>query len=371
MEKTAADGEKRPSKGSKWKRRTFLGALGAVGVFGGAVTSFGYKFSVAPYRGPVSDHFNGEKFFNPGGEGPHGLVDLMKWILNRDIGPWKEFTDAPPGAPPPKRVAKGDLRVTFVNHSSVLIQMDGINILTDPVWSERISPVSFTGPRRHRPVGIRFQDLPPIDIILLSHNHYDHLDAPTMTRLAATHRPRVYTALGNSAFLNTIDVPNATDMDWWDAIDLGGGMRLTCMPARHFSNRGTFDRDTTLWCGFMLEGPAGQVYFAGDSGTGPHFEEIGRRFPSIRLALLPIGAYRPRWFMSPVHMGPDDAVRVHRTLKASRSMGIHFGTFAQADDGETEPVELMNATLDTLGIPRDRFRALENGEGWDVPPFSA
>ena len=158
----------------------------------------------------------------------------------------------------------------------------------------------------------------------------------------------------------------AVDMDWWDGAALGNGMHLTCVPAQHFANRGMFDRDTTLWCGFMLEGEAGQVYFAGDSGDGAHFDEIARRFTSIRLALLPIGAYRPRWFMAPVHMGPDDAVEVHRRLGAHWSMGIHFGTFAQADDGEEEPVELLNETLDKLGIPREKFRALANGESWGV-----
>lgn len=354
---------------SPWKRRTVLSALGLLGVGGGAIAALGYSYSVPPYRGPVSDHFDGDKFFNPGAPPQRGLIDVLRWMTNREMGMWPEFTPADPGPPPPKRV--DDLRVTFVNHSSVLIQMNGLNILTDPVWSERISPVAWVGPKRHCPVGIRFEDLPPIDVILLTHNHYDHLDAPTMRRLARDHRPRIYTALGNTAFLETIGVGNAHDMDWWDQTDLGNGIRLTCTPAQHFANRGLFDRDTTLWCGFMLEGTAGQIYFAGDTGVGPHFDRIADRFTAIRLALLPIGAYRPRWFMSPVHMGPDDAVLVHKRLNAAASMGIHFGTFAQADDGEEEPVELLNESLDNEGIPRERFRALKNGEGWDIPPRTA
>jgi len=328
------------------------------------VAGFGYKFSVPPYRGATSDHFDGKTFFNPGGKETGGFGSLLKWIANRDEAPWPEFAPVVPGPPPPRRV--DDLRVTFVNHSTVLIQTGGMNILTDPVWSERASPVSWAGPKRHRPPGLRFEELPPIDLILLSHNHYDHLDVDTLGRLARDHAPRIYTPLGNTAYLDSIGVADSHDMDWWDAIDIGHGIRLTCLPAWHFSSRGLFDRNTTLWSGFMMEGPPGQIYFAGDTGYGPFFEEIARQFTRIRLAILPIGAYRPRWFMSPVHMGPDEAVRAHQVLNATQSMAIHFGTFALADDGDAEPIELLNSTLDELGIPRDRFRTLTHGEAWDV-----
>lgn len=323
-------------------------------------------FSAPPYHGPRSDHFDGKKFFNDG-DGETGFLDLLRWIFNRDARPWRKFIPLEPAPAPPERVADGKLRVTFVNHSTVLIQMDGINIITDPVWSHRVSPVSFSGPVRHRPPGIRFEDLPPIDVVLLSHNHYDHLDAPTMKRIVAAHSPRIFTALGNAAYLDTLGAKGAHDMDWWDTADMPGGLRLTCVPAKHFSGRGTGDRDRTLWCGFVVEGPSGTIYFAGDTGVTKYFEEIAARFPRPRLALLPIGAYRPRWFMSRVHMGPDDAVHYHKLLDPAMSMAIHFGTFALADDGDEEPVELMNETLDTLGIPREKFRALANGESAEVP----
>jgi L-ascorbate metabolism protein UlaG (beta-lactamase superfamily) len=324
-------------------------------------------FSVPPYRGPVTDHFDGKHFHNQV-KGAAGFGDLIKWLRNRQPGPWSDWTDSQPGPPPPRRLGTGSLRVTFVGHSTVLLQMDGVNILTDPVWSTRVSPVGWSGPRRHRAPGIRMEDLPPIDIILLSHNHYDHCDFATLRRLAGEHRPRIYTALGNRALMEKIGVGNAVDMDWWDALEIAEGIRLSCVPAEHFSGRGLGDRNRTLWCGFVIESAAGRVYFAGDTGSGPHFEQIASRFAPLRLALLPIGAYRPRWFMSPVHMGPDDAVRAHRLLQAGTSIGIHFGTFALADDGETEPVELLHETLDRMEMPRSSFRALKEGEGYDLPP---
>jgi L-ascorbate metabolism protein UlaG (beta-lactamase superfamily) len=323
-------------------------------------------FSAPAYQGPRSDHFDGKKFFNAGAE-EKGFRDFLRWALHRETGPWREFTHVEPAPPPPRRVDQGTLRVTFVNHASMLIQVDGINILTDPVWSHRVSPVKFTGPVRHKPPGIRFEDLPPIDAVLLSHNHYDHLDAPTMTRLAKEHAPKIFTALGNAAYLDTIGAHGAHDMDWWDTALLPGGLELACVPAQHFSGRGTGDRDRTLWCGFMVKSSGGPIYFAADTGVGGHFETIKSRFERLRLAILPIGAYRPRWFMSPVHMGPDDAARIHKLLDPVMSMAIHFGTFALADDGEDEPVDLLNATLDELGIPRENFWAPRNGESIEIP----
>ncbi len=343
-------------------RRAFLGTAVFTAITATVIIFFGYAMFSAPrYRGSVSDHFDGERFFNPGVE-MRGFGDLLRWLFNRDAGPWRAYTDLPPAPPPPKRVGHGELRVTFVNHSSVLIQVDGVNILTDPVWSYRISPVSFAGPVRHKPPGVRFEDLPPIDIVLLSHNHYDHLDLPTMKRLAREHRPQIVTSLGNTAYLQSEDIGDSVDMDWWDQLTTRAGLRVTCLPAQHFSGRGLGDRDATLWCGFMVETAAGTIYFAGDTGMGPFFKQIKERFPSIAFALLPIGAYRPRWFMAPVHMSPDEAVEAHRILAPTLSMGIHFGTFAQADDGEQEPIDELYATLDKLKIARNEWWVPENGE---------
>jgi L-ascorbate metabolism protein UlaG (beta-lactamase superfamily) len=259
------------------------------------------------------------------------------------------------------------MRVTFVNHATALLQMDGVNVLTDPIWSERSSPVSFAGPKRVVPPGLRFEQLPPIDVVLVSHNHYDHLDLPTLRRLAAEHDPRILVPLGNRALLERAGVHGAEELGWWKSVVVADGVRVAAVPARHFSGRGMLDRNRALWAGFVVSGPAGSAYFAGDTGFGPHFQEIRDRFGSPRLAFLPIGAYRPEWFMSRVHMSPDEALRAHRILGAGTSVGIHFGTFRLADDGQDEPPERIEALLGEEVAPRPRFWILGFGEGRDVP----
>jgi L-ascorbate metabolism protein UlaG (beta-lactamase superfamily) len=347
-------------------RRSLLAAAGLTGAAGLALVAAGCALYAPRWRGPAGPHFDGKRFrsIEPL---DHGFSDFFRWITHRDRGPWRAFTDTPPGPRPPERIDEGRLRVTFVNHSTVLVQMDGLNILTDPVWSERASPVSFTGPRRHRPPGILFSDLPPIDAVLVSHNHYDHMDLPTLRRLASSHNPRVFAGLGNASFLEKHGVPRSQDLDWWNSVALAPGVTLTAVPARHFSSRGPFDRDRTLWCGWVVTGPSGSFYFAGDTGWGSHFQLIRDRFPSLCLALLPIGAYRPRWFMSQAHIDPEEAVRAQETLGAATAIAIHFGTFAQADDGESEPIEALEAALARHPAPRPRFLILDNGQSLDSP----
>jgi L-ascorbate metabolism protein UlaG (beta-lactamase superfamily) len=322
-------------------------------------------FAAPRYHGPLSDHFDGEHFHNQLPAAPG--TNVIKWWLNRDRGPWEDAPDAPFGPKPVERVGQGQLRVTWVNHATALIQMDGVNILTDPIWSERCSPVSFAGPARVRPPGIRFEDLPPIDLVLLSHDHYDHFDLPTLRRLDAAFHPRFLTGLGNQALLERAGVSHAIDRDWWQAVPISDAVRVTLVPAQHFSNRSLTDRNVTLWTGFVIEGPAGAVYFAGDTGFGPHYEQIYRRFGAVRLALLPIGAYRPEWFMGPIHMSPSDAVQAHLALHARTSVAIHYGTFRLADDGQREPVEKLRASLAEHAVPDAAFWTLGFGEGRDVP----
>lgn len=326
-------------------------------------------FAAPPYRGPVSDHFDGRRFRNQERVPMSGFGQALRWWLLREPGPWRPFIEAPPGPKPPLRVGRGQMRVTFVNHATALIQMDGLNILTDPILSERASPVSFAGPRRAVPPGLRFEDLPPIDVVLVSHNHYDHLDLPTLRRLADLHRPRIFSGLGNKALLDQEEIAGAADLDWWQSAPLAPELSLTAVPAQHWSNRGIpvewGDRDRTLWTGFVVQGPAGAVYFPGDTGYGPHIAEIRRRFGPIRLALLPIGAYLPAWFMSPAHLSPAEAVRAHQALEASTSVAIHFGTFQLGDDGQDQPLADLALALEKAGRPR--FWVLGFGEGRDVP----
>jgi len=324
--------------------------------------------STPRYQGPANDHFDGQRFLNPRPVPHAGWRAFLRWRLTAKPGPWRDWTDAPPGPPPPTRVGPGELRATFVNHATVLLQMDGLNILTDPIWSYRCSPVSFLGPRRRRPPGLRFEDLPAIDAILISHNHYDHLDVPTLRRLAERDNPRIFTGLGNREFLESRGIGKSQELDWWNETELAPAVRLRAVPAQHFSGRGFRDRDGSLWMGFVIAGPSGSVYFAGDTGFGPHFEEIRRRSGPIRLALLPIGAFQPEWFMSRVHLSPEEALEAHRLLGAGTSMAIHFGTFRLADDGEDLPGERIRARLKAGPNPAPDFWVPEFGEGREIPP---
>lgn len=292
-------------------------------------------FSAPRYRGPKSDHFDGKRFLNLRPTRHAGFTDLVKWLAHREPGPWSEWREITPAAPPPERVS--DLRVTWVNHSTMLIQIANVNVLTDPIWSERCSPVSWAGPKRHHPPGLRFEDLPAIDAVLISHNHYDHMDAPTLKRLK---RERTFVGLGNAAY-----VKGATDLDWWESAELAKDVRVHCVPAQHFSSRGVTDRDANLWCGFVLETARGNVYFAGDTGFGPHFAMIRERFGPMRLALLPIGAFRPEWFMCSVHISPRDAVRAARELRAEVAIPMHYSTFHLGDDGQDEPAEVLRREI--------------------------
>lgn len=357
----------------RWFARTLKLVLGltlfsalAAGFLGGCV------FAGPKYRGPVTDHFDGERFHNLVPQPPSaGAGGMLKWVMNRDPGPWRSYEEFPPGPPPPHRVGPGELRVTFVNHASVLVQLDGLNVLTDPQWSEYASPVSFAGPRRRRPPGIRFEDLPPIDVIVISHNHYDHLDLPTLRRLvAAFPNVRIYTPLGVDLLLEREHLPHQPSLDWWQQVTLSPDVKLISVPVQHFSARGLGDQNCTLWSGWVLEGPSGRTYFGGDTGYGPHFKMVRERLGASRVALLPIGAFRPEWFMGHVHVSPSEAVQAAIDLDASTSVGMHFGTFPLADDGQDEPVQKLEESLKALGDKAPRFWVLGFGEGREVPPVA-
>jgi L-ascorbate metabolism protein UlaG (beta-lactamase superfamily) len=316
----------------------------------------------------LPSHFDGQRFHNPVPR-RNRYRELVRWLLSRQRGPWREHPNAEPGPPPPKHSQQ--LRITFVNHSTFLLQVDGINILTDPIWSERASPVSWAGPKRHHPPGVRFEDLPPIDLVLLSHDHYDHMDMPTLKRLAVEHRPTVYTGLKNGRALARHGIGNVVELDWWQEAAARSDMWVTAVPAQHFSGRSPFGNDKTLWCGFVVQSNDATIYFAGDTGEGPHIHEIAKQFPEIDLALLPIGAFRPEWFMGEVHMSPQEAVQAHLTLGATTSVASHFGTFDLADDGEDEPTDLLNKSLRHTDLKNTAFWTLHFGEGREVPLHSS
>ncbi len=318
-------------------------------------------FGAAGYQGAPSDHFDGTKFRNVPAAPQPGFGGFIQWQLQGGAIDWPDWVDVRPSKPDPVAPPHA-IRVTFVNHATTLVQIDGVNILTDPVWSDRVSPVSFVGPERHKPPGIRFDDLPPIDAVLISHDHHDHCDGATLKRLSDRFHPRVLAGLGTAGVMESLHVGRATDLDWWGRTPLKNGVEVVFTPAQHWSARGAGDRDQVLWGSFMIVGPSGSVYFAGDTGLGPHFRTIRERLGAPTVALLPIGAYKPEWFMGPSHMSPSQAVVAHRMLGATTSVAIHWGTFDLADEGQYQPVGELNLALDAARIPHREFRALENGE---------
>jgi L-ascorbate metabolism protein UlaG (beta-lactamase superfamily) len=294
-------------------------------------------------------------------------VDLLRWMATRRPRPWPPREEAPPGAPPPLEVPPETLRITFVGHATCLIQAGSVAVLTDPVWSERAGPLRWLGPRRYRDAGIRVRDLPPLDAVLVSHNHYDHLDVRTLRRLRAERDAPLVVPLGNASYLARKGIPVAAELDWGESFGLPGGARLWLTPARHWSNRALVRRNAALWGSFLLESAAGSVFFAGDSGYGDHFRVIRECFGPVRLALLPIGAYEPRWFMAPSHLNPEEAVRAAADLEAGTSVAIHFRTFRLTDEGRDEPVEALRKALADRGDAAPRFWVLGEGEGREVP----
>lgn len=306
-----------------------------------------------------SDHFDGKRFFTPGAPPVKGFKDVLRWMFTRDRIRWKAERQQADSVPP-VQISDG-LRVTFVNHSTVLIQTAGVNILTDPIWSERASPLSFAGPKRFSKPGVALHRLPPIHIVLLSHNHYDHMDLDTLKLIQRDHAPRVYVPLNNACYLGSVGFKRVHEMDWWDCERYSDAIAIHCAPAQHFSGRGITDRNHALWCSFVIESPLGNIYFGADSGFGPHYGHIKSRFGDIRLALLPIGAYEPRWFMSPVHMSPEQAIQAHEILAPGDSIAIHHGTFALADEPQYEAPERI---LRLATEKRLRFHVLKNGQSW-------
>ena len=318
------------------------------------------------YNGPVSDHFDGTRFFNPDHPGTdRSLRDMLRWKLGEKPAAWPKHVAVRQMTPD---ASVDGLRITMVGHATLLIQTPGLNVLTDPLWSDRASPVPFAGPRRVTPPGIAFADLPPIDTILLSHNHYDHLDVATLRRLHADHRPLIVTPLGNDTILRRA-IPEAQVVagDWGDRFALKGNAEVHIVPAHHWSARGVGDRRMALWGGFMLGTAAGSVYFAGDTGYGDGaiFRAMRDRYGAPDVALLPIGAYAPRWFMADQHTDPHDAVQMMIDLEARHAIGIHWGSFQLTDEAREEPLALLRQALDERGIAPERFVAASPGDAFD------
>ncbi len=327
------------------------------------------KLTSRYYHGPISDHFDGTRFFDIHGVPPKSFADLLRWWSSRSLSGWPEHVTDIQQDIPPARVDGPRWRLSFVGHATLLIQLSGLNILTDPVWSERVSPLSFAGPKRVHEPGIAFDALPPIDAVLLSHNHWDHLDLPTLLRLARAHNPRVITPLGNDTILRAHDPAiRGEAYDWHDRVELAPGVAVTLAPMRHWSARHLFDRCKALWAAFVIEAPAGRIYHVADSGYGDghHFRAAAEQHGPFRLAVLPIGAYEPRWFMRDMHMNPAEAVQAMRDCGAEHALAHHFGTFQLTDEPRDAPRLALVEALADAGIAAKRFRALEPGGVWEL-----
>ena len=320
-----------------------------------------------PY--PISDHSDGKRFYNRDGS-DKGLSDISQFLWQSlwNESAWPESLSNPEASTISDRVKEG-IRATYINHATVLVQVDGLNILTDPIWSERASPVTFAGPKRIRPPGIAISDLTEIDLVLISHNHYDHLDTATLRQLRQQQNkePVILSGLGSAALLRSLGYNQAIELDWSDSTSVEG-TTVHFVECQHRSARGVFDQMRTLWGSFVIQTSQGNIYFAGDTGYSPHFKEQGERFGSFALSILPIGAYEPRWFMKDIHLNPAEAVKAHIDLNSEQSLGMHFGVFQLTWEPVDQPVTDLDTALQANQIGTGRFWALEPGQARVITP---
>lgn len=323
------------------------------------------------YSGPVSGHFDGERFFNPEGDSagvPRKFILPRLWamITGQQSPGWPETIPVRP-TKPPARVDGGAMRVTWIGHATALVQTQGLNILTDPIWSDIAGPWNRFGPKRARAPGVRFGDLPKIDLVLISHNHYDHMDLPTLERLWARDRPLIVTSLGNETILKDRGI-YAVARDWGGVAHVKPGVSVIVERVHHWGSRWGSDRNRALWSGFTVNLPGGNIFFAGDTGLGDGaWPRLAARHGPFRLALLPVGAYHPREIFGGHHIDPQQAVSVFRTLGARHALGVHWGTFRLTDESAEAPRAELAESVKAAGIAPDRFITTEPGLGWMVP----
>ncbi len=339
-----------------------------------------------PYYDPSIPHHRRDGFQNAHGDfTPRSLAEVLRWKWNaaRNGLPPKPATPTPRVAPDlaflQANAAAGAAMVpavTWIGHASAMVQLGGLTLLTDPIFSERASPLSFAGPKRHVAPGLALGELPHVDLVLISHNHYDHLDAPSVEALAAQRGgpPLFVVPLGLKAWLAKRGAANAVELDWWQTHRVpssAGDVDVMLSPAQHWSARGLGDRMATLWGGFAVFAPDCHLFFAGDTGYSRDFTDLRERVAERQtpargggfdLALLPIGAYEPRWFMDTQHVNPAEAVKIHRDIGAKRSLGVHWGTFELTDEALDEPPRALAREARDAGLRDDEFFVMAVGE---------
>ena len=312
-------------------------------------------------RFPLTDHFDGKKFFNPNGVGLKNVWDLLKWQMAGNRSKWPKQIQIPKPPVLTEVTDENAVIVTFINHATVLIQTKHFNILTDPIWSLRTSPVQWAGPKRIYSPPIPFEFLPKIDFVLISHNHYDHMDATTVRELYKKHNPRFLVALGDKKVMKDLGVPTAEELDWGQEVIVNENLKFIFTPSQHWSSRSLNDKNDCLWGSFLMIYRGQKIYFAGDTGYGDHFKKLHDQYGPVDLALLPIGAYEPRWFMKGHHMNPADSVQAHIDLESRKSLAIHFGTFQLTDEPAEQPVHDLKKALADRNIPTEKFVVLSPG----------
>ena len=368
-----------------------------------ATLALGGCANANPYFNAAKSHHTPDGFKNNSTEGTvRPLSDLIRWR-------WAAYrNDLPPPPKTPTPVQAPDLAsihanaragkamqpmVTWIGHATALVQASGLNVLTDPIFSERAFPVQIAGPKRAQPPGVALADLPPIDVVIVSHNHYDHLDRLSVIALnaQASGSTMFLVPLGNKPWMENVGITNVIELDWWDSVTLTrnkdgkparaapgqAGVEFYLTPVQHWSARGMGDRSKTLWGGWSVFGPDFHWYFGGDNGYSRDFTDTFNRFPGMRLpgnpsklfdlALIPIGAYEPRWFMKEQHVNPLEAVQTHIDLGAVKSIGIHWGTFNLTDEALDQPPIDLIAARKTLGVSAVDFLLLKIGETWKTP----
>jgi L-ascorbate metabolism protein UlaG (beta-lactamase superfamily) len=311
-------------------------------------------------RQPISDHYDGRVFRNPDNSSVPKLRDVLRWKLSSRPTRWPQSVATTPQPRPP--LATDVIRVTWINHATFLLETPQGNFLTDPVFSRCCGPFGRIGPRRVHPPGIALHDLPEIHYVLLSHDHYDHCDLATLRLLSQAHDPLAITPLRNRDLLARAGVSRIVELDWWQNYSKTPNLDITVTPARHWSNRLSSERFSRLWGGFFIKAGRFRLYFVGDTGYNQTlFTEIGRRLEPPDLAMIPIGAYEPRWFMREQHCDPAEAVQIHCDVGARKSVAMHWGTFQLTDEGRDEPVLELNAALNDACLSSTDFQVLEPG----------
>jgi N-acyl-phosphatidylethanolamine-hydrolysing phospholipase D len=323
--------------------------------------------SINPHFDPKKSHHTREGFRNnyavPNSDSRQDK-DYSKAVPNQSLA----IPDALPLNSNRLKDNRTENTATFLSHATVLIQMSGLNILTDPHFSERASPLSFLGPRRSRPAAASIEQLPKIDVIVISHNHYDHMDIPTLRRFLKQvgGEPLILVPIGNGDAIRNMGAKRVVELDWWQSFNLNGS-EIYSVPVHHWSARTLWDKNRALWGGWVFDSKAGRVFFSGDTAYSPDFLDIAKRFPSFDLALIPIGAYAPRSVMRSRHVNPEEAVQIHKDLRSKRSMGIHWGTFDLTDEPTSQPLIDLAIAREAAGIGNSEFFVPRHGEIYTFP----